>query len=668
MVLTGISTLIQSQWQLLCGAFDPEGHERRVQLRQKKKQEKKQRKAARRAAREARRAQRSQRHTPLYRSEPRHGEESARASSNSNRTPEVGSLPRPNKALSDVAYKNGNTCFSEIEPRHVEEEGGNKKPSTAVVPALTVAEMPSIMPQQRVELTLKDDAQMEQKARQFYDSLGGYTTCDNEDGEPQEQVLDKSLGQERMANAASTSEFLTNTPLSDLKPKAKSLSSSSEWVETELEDEEVGLRDSAVFDGYSTFDEEESQRLFIVDHELDGLCSLPTDVAGIDLHVSRDSTMHDAVEMKEHMMRDFSTAVVKLTESLDADGVLSDEPAEIELEEELEIIVEGEVEMMRKSKLIEDKSDKKVMIEAFEEPLHEREGNRFDQPAGFLVSPCHSPVPSCASTRNTYSPGSLDDYACSIYENLRAREHRYHVTEDIFAEQHTIRPKMRAVLVDWLIEVHQRFELETQTLHLTVNYVDRYLAQSSVTSQRFQLVGVAALLIASKFEEIYPCDMDDLLYICERSYTKEDLINCERDLLNVFKFNLAVPSISSFLGYYLHHFEEEGGTVEHLANYFAEYSLLHFSFGATYEPSIVACACLLTAYCYFENQSPSLVWSYRLRELTGYPVEAIVPCARDLSSLLIQPTELTAVTAKYSVKALGEVAHLPLDDLKVLLR
>jgi len=301
----------------------------------------------------------------------------------------------------------------------------------------------------------------------------------------------------------------------------------------------------------------------------------------------------------------------------------------------------------------------------FEEPLHEdpADEDMFGQQAGLPASP-HSVT---NTTAGIYSPGTVDEYACSIYENLRAREHRYHVTEDIFAKQQSVRPKMRAVLVDWLVEVHQRFELETQTLFLTVNYIDRYLAQAPVKSQRFQLIGVAALLIASKYEEIYPCDMDDLLYICERSYTKADLVDCERDLLNVFKFNLAVPSISSFLGYYLEHFEEEDELIGQLANYFAECSLLDFTFVANYEASVIACASLLAAYCYVENQAPGLVWNSRLVELSGYEVEEIVPCAQDLWSILIQPSDLTAISTKYSAAEFGEVAHFPLEDLEALL-
>ena len=301
-----------------------------------------------------------------------------------------------------------------------------------------------------------------------------------------------------------------------------------------------------------------------------------------------------------------------------------------------------------------------------EKPLHVAHPDIIGKQAQVSDPPLPSTVQSCLVAAGIYSPGTVDEYASSIYKNLRDREHRYHVTEDVFAEQRSVQPQMRAVLVDWLVEVHQRFELEPQTLYLTVNYVDRYLAQVPVVIQRFQLVGVTALLIASKFEEIYPCDMDDLLYICERSYSKADLVECERDLLNAFAFNLAVPTVNSFLGYFLEHCEEDELTKQ-LANFFADCSLLDFVFGAKFEPSLIACACLLAASCYVENQGPSLVWTYRLVALTGYTMDTIIPCMEKLQSILAKPTKLTAVATKYSDNNFSEVACLPLDDLKVLL-
>jgi hypothetical protein len=527
--------------------------------------------------------------------------------------------------------------------------------------------------------------------------------------------LPEATEQEEEGTGAAADVSPAASDSSASKPRPKSLSTSSELVETEPEDDEVDLRDSEVLDGYSTFDEEEEARdLFIADHEFDGLCAPPSsspctvtqtsgeasiealetkvdpnwneggpeqeaevedkaEVATVDKRIEIDPSDEDSpatstVQQRMPHVYFSDEEMLEVAEPLNISAKLSEEePAETEPEEEMEVleIVEvTDVEVGRKEE-VEVAEVVEVIIEEFEEPLHEdpADEDMFGQQAGLPASP-HSVT---NTTAGIYSPGTVDEYACSIYENLRAREHRYHVTEDIFAKQQSVRPKMRAVLVDWLVEVHQRFELETQTLFLTVNYIDRYLAQAPVKSQRFQLIGVAALLIASKYEEIYPCDMDDLLYICERSYTKADLVDCERDLLNVFKFNLAVPSISSFLGYYLEHFEEEDELIGQLANYFAECSLLDFTFGANYEASVIACASLLAAYCYVENQAPGLVWNSRLVELSGYEVEEIVPCAQDLWSILIQPSDLTAISTKYSAAEFGEVAHFPLEDLEALL-
>ena len=73
-------------------------------------------------------------------------------------------------------------------------------------------------------------------------------------------------------------------------------------------------------------------------------------------------------------------------------------------------------------------------------------------------------------------------------------------------QQAHINEKMRAILIDWLVEVHLKFKLVPETLYLTVNLIDRYLLGSPVERSNLQLVGVSALLLASKYEEIYPLE------------------------------------------------------------------------------------------------------------------------------------------------------------------
>ena len=70
--------------------------------------------------------------------------------------------------------------------------------------------------------------------------------------------------------------------------------------------------------------------------------------------------------------------------------------------------------------------------------------------------------------------------------------------------QAEINEKMRSILVDWLVDVHVKFDLSPETLYLTINIVDRFLSLKPVPRRELQLVGVSALLIASKYEEIWP--------------------------------------------------------------------------------------------------------------------------------------------------------------------
>lgn len=74
---------------------------------------------------------------------------------------------------------------------------------------------------------------------------------------------------------------------------------------------------------------------------------------------------------------------------------------------------------------------------------------------------------------------------------------------DYMATQPDINAKMRSILVDWLIEVHRKFELMPETLYLTINIVDRFLSVKSVSRRELQLVGISSMLIASKYEEIW---------------------------------------------------------------------------------------------------------------------------------------------------------------------
>lgn len=102
---------------------------------------------------------------------------------------------------------------------------------------------------------------------------------------------------------------------------------------------------------------------------------------------------------------------------------------------------------------------------------------------------------------------------------MLATEHFFIGKSDYMKGQSEITENMRAILIDWLIEVHLKFKLRAETLFVTVNLIDRYASVDNIAKAELQLVGVAAMLIAAKYEEIYPPILKDFVHICNRSFT-----------------------------------------------------------------------------------------------------------------------------------------------------
>ena len=113
--------------------------------------------------------------------------------------------------------------------------------------------------------------------------------------------------------------------------------------------------------------------------------------------------------------------------------------------------------------------------------------------------------------------------------------------------QKEIQWSMRSVLMDWLVQVHQRFNLLPETLFLTVNYIDRFLTAKVVSIGKLQLVGATAILIASKYEEINCPSLQEIEFMVDGGYTIDEILKAERFMLSMLGFELGWPGPMSFL-------------------------------------------------------------------------------------------------------------------------
>lgn len=168
-------------------------------------------------------------------------------------------------------------------------------------------------------------------------------------------------------------------------------------------------------------------------------------------------------------------------------------------------------------------------------------------------------------------------------------------------QQTEIQWSMRSVLMEWLIQVHSRFNLLPETLFLTVNYIDRFLSTKIVSVAKLQLVGATAIFIAAKYEEIICPSIEEIIFMVDGGYTKEEILKAERFMLSMLGFELGWPGPMSFLRR-ISKADEYDLDTRTLAKYFLEVTVMDERFVAC-PPSFLAAGahCLARMMLYKGN-------------------------------------------------------------------
>lgn len=171
--------------------------------------------------------------------------------------------------------------------------------------------------------------------------------------------------------------------------------------------------------------------------------------------------------------------------------------------------------------------------------------------------------------------------------------------------QTDLTPRKRGILIDWLIEVHYKFKLEAETLYITVSLIDRYLSCTDTPQDQLQLVGVTALLIASKYEEIYPPEIADLVYITDNTYTTAEIIQMEESMLSALEFRITVATPFFFINRHIRAIAqtEADALTAHMASYLSELALVEYSM-VKYTSSVVATSVVYMARVLLGHDEP----------------------------------------------------------------
>ncbi|KAG2273499.1 hypothetical protein Bca52824_056054 [Brassica carinata] len=140
---------------------------------------------------------------------------------------------------------------------------------------------------------------------------------------------------------------------------------------------------------------------------------------------------------------------------------------------------------------------------------------------------------------------------------------------DYMRSQPEINKKMRIILVEWLVVVYVKFELNPEMFDFTVNIMDRLVSAEPVPRKELQLVGISALLISSKYEEIWPPHGEDLVDIADHAYSHKQLLVMEKTILSTLKWHSTVPRHYVFLARLIEAFIADQ-QMENMIHYLAE--------------------------------------------------------------------------------------------------
>ncbi|XP_016318948.1 G2/mitotic-specific cyclin-B2-like [Sinocyclocheilus anshuiensis] len=253
-------------------------------------------------------------------------------------------------------------------------------------------------------------------------------------------------------------------------------------------------------------------------------------------------------------------------------------------------------------------------------------------------------------------PQLCPEYVKDIYAYLRSLESQQSVRPR-YMRGYDINGRMRALLVDWLIQVHSRFQLLQETLYMTVAVLDRFLQVQPVTRKKLQLVGVTAMLIACKYEEMYVPMVGDFAYIADDAFTKAQIREMEMLVLSELNFELGRPLPLHFLRR-----ASKAGNADAekhtLAKYFLELTLLDYDM-VHFNPSETAAAALCLSQLVLDGQK----WSPTQQHYSSYDEAHLKPIMQHIAKNVVMVNEglskHVTVKKKYSSSRLMKISLLP---------
>ncbi|THX59927.1 A/B/D/E cyclin [Aureobasidium pullulans] len=287
-----------------------------------------------------------------------------------------------------------------------------------------------------------------------------------------------------------------------------------------------------------------------------------------------------------------------------------------------------------------------VKIEATEE----EEESTTPKEEEDLDEPLHKTLEQLAAEAKDLDSEDLDDplmvaeYVHEIFDYMKELEITTLPNAEYMDSQGELEWKMRGILVDWLLEVHTRFRLLPETLFLAVNIIDRFLSTKVVQLDRLQLVGVTAMFIASKYEEVLSPHVQNFRHVADDGFTEQEILSAERFILAALDYDLSYPNPMNFLRR-ISKADNYDIQTRTLGKYLLEIGCLDHRF-IKYPPSHVAAAAMYLARLVLDRGE----WDATLATYAGYTEQEIEPVFKLMVDYLHGPVQHDAFFRKYASK------------------
>lgn len=243
-------------------------------------------------------------------------------------------------------------------------------------------------------------------------------------------------------------------------------------------------------------------------------------------------------------------------------------------------------------------------------------------------------------------PLMVSEYVNEIYPYLHELEVKTLPDSNYIFKQTHLKPKMRSILVDWLVEMHLRFRLLPETLFLAINIMDRFMSTEIVQIDKLQLLATGSLFIAAKYEEVFSPSVKNYLYFTDGSYSEEEILQAEKYILTILNFDLNYPNPMNFLRR-ISKADNYDVQTRTLGKYLLEITIMDYKFIGKL-PSLCSAAAMYIARLIM-NKAPT--WTGNLIHYSGgYKVEDMKDCINLLIQYLISPIEHDEFFKKYSTK------------------